>query len=111
MSLKIGFASFSYPPTYPLEIQICILAALSAVHNFICCYKSIDNTHGVEDDNVEFEDSKDIDLPLCDRITDTMWDHYTVLKSQLDLDDLELKYIDLDVDVDLDNSDCYTWSG
>ena len=65
----------------------------------------MDNTHGVEDDDIEFEDPEDIDLPLRDRIADAMWDHYTVLRSQLDLDDSELEYIDLDVDVDSDNSD------
>ena len=102
--LKNRFRILLLPPKYPLEIQIRIPAALSAVHNFIHHYESIDNTHGVEDDDVEFEDPEDIDLPLRDRIADAMWDHYTVLRSQLDLDDSELKYIDLDVDVDSDNS-------
>jgi hypothetical protein len=62
----------------------------------------------MEEDNVEYEDPEDIDLPLRDRIADTMWDHYMVLRRQLDLEeeeDSELGYIDFDFDLDSDNSD------
>ena len=106
--LKNQFRILLLSPKYPLEIQIHIPAALSAVHNFICCYESLDDTHRMEDDNIEFEDPEDIDLPLRDRIADTMWDHYMTLRHQLELedsDDSELKSFDFDFDLDLDESD------
>jgi hypothetical protein len=106
--LKNRFRILLLPPKYPLEVQIRIPAALSAVHNFIRRYESTDDTHRMEEDNVEYEDPEDIDLPLRDRIADTMWDHYMVLRRQLDLEeeeDSELGYIDFDFDLDSDNSD------
>ena len=63
----------------------------------------------MEDDNIEFEDPEDVDLPLGDRITDTMWDHYMTLRRQLELEDsdyLELESFDFDFDFDeSDNGD------
>jgi hypothetical protein len=62
----------------------------------------------MEEEDVKIEDPKKIDLPLHNRIADTMWDHYTILRYQLDLEDSEdsdIEYIALDVDLDLDNSD------
>ena len=106
--LKNWFRILLLPPKYLLEIQIHIPAALSAVYNFIRHYESLDDIHRMEDDNVEFEDPEDIDLPLCDRIADTMWDHYMTLRHQLELedsDDSELKSFNFDFDFDLDESD------
>jgi hypothetical protein len=106
--LKNRFHILLLPPKYPLEVQIHIPAALSAIHNFICHYESTDDTHRMEEDNIEYEDPEDIDLLLRDRIADTMWDHYMVLRHQLDLkeeEDSELGYIDFDFDLDSDNSD------
>ena len=54
--LKNQFRILLLPPKYLLEIQIHIPAALSAIHNFIRRYESLDDTHRMEDDNVEFED-------------------------------------------------------
>lgn len=106
--LKNQFRILLLSPKYPLEIQIHIPAALSAIHNFIRRYESLDDTHRMEDDNVEFEDPEDVDLPLRDRIADTMWDHYMTLRRQLELedsDDSELESFDFDFDFDLDESD------
>ena len=104
--LKNQFCILLLSPKYLLEIQIRIPAALSAVHNFICHYESLDDTHRMEDDNVEFEDPEDVDLPLCDRITDTMWDHYMTLRRQLELEDLDyLELESFDFDFDFDESD------